>query len=336
MILNENLYIDKKYVNILSSKLEGFSWKSAKLASCRCPVCGDSKKNKKKCRFYFYELRGGILVKCHNCGFSANLSTLLKEKFQAEYKNYLIEKIRNKNSIKIEKETEIKETEPKTDELLKKCIRIDKLKDSHFAKNYCKMRKIPNDKLSLLYYCENFKEFVADVDPEKNVRDESRLIIPFFNRDGTIRAFQGRSFDKTVKLRYITVRADKSKISIFGLERINPNKPVYVVEGPLDSLFLDNCIALAGSTKQIESTELFSDMVYIFDNEPRNPEICNVIKKHISKGNKVVIFPKEITQKDINDMILSGIQPYRLMTIIRDNTFQGLTANLKFNEWCKL
>lgn len=119
---------------------------------------------------------------------------------------------------------------------------------------------------------------------------------------------------------------------IYGLEKIDSKKPIYIVEGPFDSTFIKNSVAMCGSDIDIRSFG-WSDYIWVFDNEPRNREIVNRISKTINRGEKVIIWPRNIKHKDINDMILSGLN---VQDVIESNTYEGLTATVKFNEWKKV
>ncbi len=77
----------------------------------------------------------------------------------------------------------------------------------------------------------------------------------------------------------------------------------------------------------------WSDCVYVYDNEPRNREIVNRISKTIDRGYKVVIWPSSIIQKDINDMVLGG---QNIMSVLELNTYSGLKAKIKFNNWKRI
>ena len=118
----------------------------------------------------------------------------------------------------------------------------------------------------------------------------------------------------------------------FGLDRVDKSKPILVVEGPLDSLFLDNCVAMAGA----DFNNFEGDLIIIFDNEPRNKEICKQIEKTISQGRKIVIWPDTVKEKDINDMILAGYTKEQIQQIITESTFQAASASLRFAEWRKI
>jgi hypothetical protein len=125
---------------------------------------------------------------------------------------------------------------------------------------------------------------------------------------------------------------DENEPKIYGLNRINETKPVYIVEGPFDSLFLDNSVAMAGSDID-PRTYNWSDYIWVYDNEPRNREIVNRISKSIDRGDKVVIWPHNLQQKDINDMFLSG---HNVKSMVESNIYQGIEAKIKLNSWKKV
>ena len=144
--------------------------------------------------------------------------------------------------------------------------------------------------------------------------------------------------DKT--LRYVTIRANESKDKLlFGLDRLNKNEAVKIVEGPIDSLFLNNCIASGDANLALtsESLNISSDkIILIYDNEPRNKEIVKLMANAIKLNHNVVIWPDYIAGKDINEMILGGIALDEIEKIISNNTFKGLEAQTKFVFWKKV
>jgi len=160
--------------------------------------------------------------------------------------------------------------------------------------------------------------------------DHPRLMIPFRDNKGEIFAYQGRAFGNETP-KYITIKLKESD-KIFGLDRVDKSKHFYVCEGPLDSLFIDNCLAVGGS----DFDRLEGDFTVIFDNEPRNKEINKQIEKTINKGCSIVLWPEQIKEKDINDMILSGMSKEEVQEIIKNNTFSGAGAKLRFAEWRKI
>ena len=200
-------------------------------------------------------------------------------------------------------------------------------------------RKIPEDKYSSLYYAEDFKKFVDEVKPDngKDLKeDDPRLIIPFFGKDGALQAFQGRAL-RDSKIRYITIKLDDSFEKIFGLNTVNQNEKIYVVEGPIDSLFIENAVATADSNLSFAS-KVFnkSNLVLVFDNEPRNKEICKLMDDAIENHYQICIWPEMIKEKDINDMIVSGFSSDEIKDIIDMNTYVNLRAKLEFLNWRKI
>ena len=213
------------------------------------------------------------------------------------------------------------------------CIR-DRLNTTHRAKKYLINRGIKEDILSKLYYCPNFKEWTnrhkKTFDDTKH--DDQRIIIPLRYPDGQLFGYQGRSLDPTSKMRYITVMLDEDAPKLYGLEKINTKKPIYILEGPFDSLFVENSVAMCGSDVDIRSFG-WSDYIWVFDNEPRNREIVSRIEKLINRGDKVVIWPSNIQEKDVNEMILAK---HNICTILESSTYSELTAKLKLNLWKKV
>ena len=328
-------FVDAKYIGLISVRLQKFSKKKEGLYTFRCPYCGDSQKNKNKTRGYIYSFKNDHNFKCHNCGASRSFTNFLKDQDTMLYDQYVME--RYKSGLSGKSSTTPTPIVPSSKpNFVKKDFdleRISELNKSHPARTYLEKRKIPDRCLRELYYCENFKEWTND---QKYTfsdvsNDESRIIIPL-KKGRTIFGFQGRSLSPKNKLRYITIMLDDEAPKVYGLDRINKNKPIYIVEGPFDSLFLENSVAMAGSDLDPRSFG-WSDYIWVYDNEPRNREIVNRIESTIDRGDKVVIWPSGIDDKDINDMFNSGIDP---QSVIESNIYQGLQAKLKLNNWKKI
>jgi len=327
-------YIDLKYINLLSSRLGQFKQKTNALFNFRCPYCGDSKKDKTKARGYIYRVKNDMFFKCHNCGEGANLVNFLKYVDGKLYSDYLLEKY--KKPVKEKFDIQKMDFKPsfKDPGLLDTSKKISELDDSHPAKKYVVDRKIPKEHFDKLYLVNKFYDLANKIKRNTfNIKYEHpRLVIPFYDVDGKLFALQGRAFGKE-EPKYITLKLDENKQKIYGLERINFHKQIKIVEGPIDSLFLDNCLAAAGADLFLKRKISPEKITYIFDNEPRNKEIVKRMYDVIEKDYNIVIWPDDIKQKDINDMILSDLTKSKIENIISENTFSKLSAITKINYW---
>ena len=326
------MFVEIKYLNLLSVRLEKFKRKKEFLWNFRCPICGDSQKNKSKVRGFVFQMKGKLLYKCHNCQVSIPFTKLLQDMDPMLYKEYRMEKFKSPKKPDMRKVNRIVSATPvfAKQDILHDLTLLDNLNNSHPAKEYILNRKLPT---SALYYTEKFMEWTNSVKPntfQDITQDEGRIIIPFRDKEGNVFGFQGRSLSSS-GLRYITVLLEEGQPKIFGLNSIDYDKTIYITEGPFDSLLLQNAIAMAGADASVSSL-IDSDIVFVYDNEPRNVQITSRILKHISDGESVVIWPSAIKEKDINDMYLAG---HPVQDIVSSCTYTGLTATLKFNDWRK-
>lgn len=338
------LSLDRSYVQRLSGVLSNFTQKSDYLWNVKCPLCGDSKRSKTKTRGYFYRADQSIIYHCHNCNRTLSLKNFLKETSYSLYSEYLLETITNSitnSDTSLSKNSDF--SNKKTPIVLGKDIAlptIASLSFDHFAKAYVRKRKIPEQFWDDLYYCSDFKDFTLSVLPnyDRDLYDNDiRIVIPNRDEYRNLIGWQGRSLDPNNTVRYITIKVDENSPKIFGMDRVNTSLPIRVVEGPIDSMFLTNCVASLDSNLMHVKSILGVDKNYtfIFDNEPRNAAILSGMKKAIDAGDKVVIWPEYITFKDINDMILEGLTEYEIERIIQNNTKSSLAALFAFSEWRK-
>ena len=328
------MYVEIKYLNLLSTQLGKFKQKKPYLWNFRCPICGDSQRNKNKARGFVFQLKGKLLFKCHNCQLSVPFTKLLQDLNPNLYKEYRMEKFKDSKprQIDMRKVNRIVSVTPvfAKQDILQDLTLLDNLNNSHPAKEYILNRKLPT---AALYYTEKCMEWTNSVKPntfQDITQDEGRIIIPFKDKEGNVFGFQGRSLSSS-GLRYITVLLEEGQPKIFGLNSIDYDKTIYITEGPFDSLLLQNAIAMAGADASVSSL-VDSDIVFVYDNEPRNVQITSRILKHITDGESVVIWPSAIKEKDINDMYLAG---HPVQEIVSSCTYTGLTATLKFNDWRK-
>jgi len=337
--------VDLKYCGILSTRMDRYKVKQSSpyKANFRCPICGDSHKSKTLSRGWLIEKNQSTMFHCFNCGQSHPLWRFLKLTDVALYNDYVIDSKFDKLSYKdlqpkligldtiTQKVPEFK----KTGSPLLKIKKISQLAIDHPARDYVNKRKIPNKAHHRLYYASKFNAFVNSLIPDKlpdTDRDKPRLILPFITANGEVFGFQGRAFDKS-SLRYITIMLDEDKPKIFGLDKVDFTKRYYVVEGPIDSLFLSNAVAMAGADGNATGMENLSNAVFVFDNESRNKEIVNRMEKIVERGYKVCVWPSKLVEKDINDMIMSGMTAASIELIINNNTVEGLQGKLAISMW---
>ncbi len=320
-------HIDSKFINLLSAKLQKFKRVKSNLYNFRCPICGDSHKNKSKTRGYLYSVKADINYKCHNCGASMTFSSFLKQQDPILHKQYVFERFKQGTTGRatVVEEPKFDFQTPK----FKKKINLPKASENPSADGYLTARKINSNDF---YYAENFKKFVNTLKPtfDDTKYDEERIIIPLYYEKNLI-GLQGRSLGPS-KVKYITVMLNDDAPKIYGLDNIRKDAPIYITEGPFDSTFIRNSIAMCGADANVDRWGI-SNPIWIYDNEPRNNEIVRRIGHTIDSGDSVVIWPSNIDDKDINDMVMSGLD---VQSVIESNTYTGLAAQLKFTTWKKI
>lgn len=304
-----SLYLDTKYLTIISSRLDQYKKIQENLYNFRCPFCGDSKKDSTKARGYVIQSNKGegLFFKCHNCGCVCAFRELLKKIDGHLYRQYVMEKLQenrftaptsnksNQLDKSIFKPSRVVVPQY-VDSILDRVSRLDKLPDNHPCKMYCVKRNIPYKMFPYLYYTNDFKSYVNSFEPGKfknNPVPEERLIIPYFDKHGKCFAMQGRALDPNNSIRYFTIKVDKENGNrVYGLDRVDYSQHVLIVEGPIDSMFLPNCLAVSGSDY---SDPLFEQLkpisTIVPDNEPRNKQVCQTIEKMIDRGFKVCLWP---------------------------------------------
>ena len=330
-------YIDLKFINDLSGRLSQFKKKTDYLFNFRCPHCGDSQKSKTKARAYLYRVKNDMFFKCHNCGQGQNLANFIKFIDPKLYEQYLLERYKKSAPATPKPKFDFKPTKFTNQTPIDDLKSIKDLPEDHPARLYCMNRKIPEKYFDKLFLSDKFMTLVNEVKPNtyKITKDHPRLIIPFYDTTGKVFAFQGRAFGKE-QPKYLTIKLDENKQKVYGLDKINFQQPIYITEGPIDSLFIDNCLAAGGADLFLKNKIPNENITYIFDNEPRNKEIVKRMYKVIEQDFNVVIWPEEIQLKDVNDMIKSGLTKLELQDIISNNTYSKLSALTKLNYWKKI
>ena len=320
--------VDSKFIGLISPRLQKFKKIKSDLYNFRCPICGDSQKNKSKTRGYLYGVKADVNFRCHNCGASMTFSNFLKTLDPVVHKQYVFERFKNnktgRGTVVEEPKFDFKPPQfaPKVD--------LPRASENDAARLYLEKRLIDP---KIFNYTPTFKKWVNTLVPNKfsDVKyDEPRIIIPLIYENQLI-GFQGRALGPN-SVKYITIMLDDDAPKIYGLDKINNEFPVFVTEGPFDSTFVSNSIAMCGADGDVRKWGI-SDPVWVYDNEPRSHEIVKRISSTIDRGEKVVIWPNNINEKDINDMILAG---HDVMGVLNSNTYSGLTAQLQFNTWKRI
>lgn len=335
------LYIDLKYLKLISNRLPLFKQKSDHVYTCRCVICGDSKKKVTKTRGHFYVIKNSLLYKCFNCDVSMQFGSFLKDQDRLLYDQYVLERYSaglpfnkpHQNAESVFK-TVAPVFEKKEENLLDKILdRLDTLPEDHEAILFCNKRKIPQSSFKRLYFVDDIRkiEQLSDKYKDKLKTSEPRLVIPFIDSDGKLLGVTCRGL-RNEELRYITIKVNETKPFVFGLDHVDKNKAVFAVEGPLDSLFVKNSIAVGGTTfSKLNDLGISRDkLIVVFDNQPRNKDVVKLVNKAIENDLKVVIWPQNLAEKDINDMVLSG---KNIDKLLKDNVFSGLEAKINFVAW---
>jgi hypothetical protein len=338
------MWLDDKYVMMLQPRLEGFTLKRRNplVVNCRCPLCGDSQKNRKKKRGYFYARHGGIFYSCKNCGEGTTLKSMLWRLDRHLYDEYVVE-----NFVGIDK-GDTQPLHPPTGKIFSlrtdfglKLKHVCMLEEDHPARQYLKKRLVPESKFNRVYWTDAFCEYVNTMIPDKFdekalKRDKGRLVFPFTTRDGKEYGCSGRAIDDD-SLRYISVKWDESIPKSFGMDRVNWGREIRAFEGQIDSLFVDNAIAVAGG--DVHSLDLPKDRtVLCWDNEPRNREVVKMVGRAIESGWRVFLWPENWwgLGKDINDLVMAGVTPGEIDRIISECSQSGMLAQMRFNQWKKV
>jgi hypothetical protein len=334
--------------------LEGFTRKKDHVSTCRCPVCGDSKTNKSKKRFYIFPWKNELKTKCHNCDYSANFGYFLKYFDPFLYEQYKTELFKEKygTTHTYKQPAEIEAPKSNTEEKLAAnktvesifysiCIPLSELPDDNPAVQYCVNRKIPKIQFSRLFYIDDTKKLLQ-IKPDIDIKfSEQRLVLPFFDKLGNLIGMTCRALNKS-KLRYLTIKLT-DHIQVFGLDKVDPSKKIYAVEGPIDSLFLPNAIAVTGTSfgkidAILKDLNIASDQVVIvIDNQPRNKEVVKILSRIVDNNFNVVIWDIDDSMgKDINSLVQdAGMSPYEVFQIIKRCVVRGLEAKMKFTQWKK-
>ena len=340
-------WLQRKYILLLSNILEGFKETSPGTFNCRCPICGDSKKNKHKKRGYWLHKNGVYKYFCHNCGATSSVENFLKEfapDLAREYKLEVLRETQGPSAVDDAADVMSKfESKPDFTSLGKKPFKelktISQLNHNSAAKIYITGRKIPSNLHYKIFYTDNGYSWARKWLPEKFTKDfdgkDPRIVMPLCDKNGKCFGAVARSILPNAQ-RYLKMSWSEESGFVYGLDTINVSKPIYVMEGQFDSMFIPNSIALGSMHFDLIKKHLpTEDVVIVLDNEPRSKTNIDQLTKAVARGYKVCVWPSHIEYKDINDMVVEGMDPIDIKTIIDGNTYSGLKAKLAIGIYSK-
>ena len=337
------LWIDTKYINLISNKLERFSKKSDNLYNFRCPYCGDSQKSPHKARGYHFVVDQNFIYKCHNCGKSTSSVHFLKDHFPDIHKEYLKEYLQEKGGkVKVKKRKMPSANDFKFKSILNthsgdlRAVAVRAWERTE-SREYLQDRQIGDSIIRELWFVSQAQSlsYLSSKYRNRELGKDPRIVFPFYSENGELIGVSGRAINDS-QLRYLTMRFVDDVPLIYNINNVDKSKTIYVTEGPIDSLFLPNSIAVGGSDfKKIQN--LKENAIIIYDNEPRNSVILKKIEEVIDDGYSVCIWHDRRVEglKDINDMILNGMTQNEIVEVINSCTYSGLSAKLKLQEYKK-
>lgn len=336
-------WLEAKYVGLLSGRLRNFQKKSENLYQFSCPICGDSEKHRNKARGYVYQKRDALIYHCHNCGVTMSISRLLEQVDPDLHDEFRLERLREDRATRPEShpEKQFKTERPVfSADPLKGLRAVSQLEDTDPCRTLVLHRRIPERYHSKLYSCPNFFAFTNTLSPgklnESALRhDQTRLLIPFI-ADSHVHAYQGRAiWNVSAGMKYMTIVLNDQVPKVYGLDTVDLSRRVYVFEGPIDSMFVENAVAVAGGdlTSFAKPDPKF---VLVYDNEPRSVFTIQKMQKAIKSGYTVCFWPKSVAEKDVNDMVLSGKSPGDIKYMIDENAQSGLYAEATLSEWRRI
>ena len=336
-------WLQRKYILLLSNILEGFKETSKGTFNCRCPICGDSTKNKHKKRGYWLHKNGEYKYYCHNCNATRSVENFLKEFAPNLAQEYKLEVLKEGANGTSEQDLTNFESKPQFTSLGKKPFKelksISQLNHNHPAKIYISGRKIPSNLHYKIFYTDNGYTWAKKWLPEKFTKEfdgnDPRIVLPLLDKKGKCYGAVARSILPTAQ-RYLKMIWGDESGYVYGLDTIKTSNQIYVFEGQFDSMFIPNSIAVGSMHFDLIQRHLpQQEPVIVLDNEPRNVGTVGQLMKAVDKGYKVCVWPSHIEEKDVNDMVINGMDPVDIKQIIDTNTHSGLKAKLAITAWKK-
>jgi hypothetical protein len=329
------LFIDRKFARLLGARLLNFKEKKPDLFTFS-HTCEDRSSSKVKARGYIYRQENSLYVKCHHCSLSHKLSTFLQQECPTLADEYRLETYKEKVNSgqltpRVAERKEVVIPKISLDSVLDGLIALSTLPKSHPAVLYAKKRAIPEEHYKSIFFCPKFFKYAVKYKDSfaKMKEDYPRLVFPYFDANGRVYALTARAFGNE-EPKYIFLSIDERKENIYGIWRIDASKPIIAVEGQIDSLCVDNAIAVGGADyNSVLLRSLQSNLIIVPDNDfIRNKQVADSVMKAIRAGYAVSLFPASFKYKDINEAT-KKMTKQEIQTIILDNVKRGAEAELE-------
>lgn len=299
--------LEKHVRMVLNSYFGGDVFETSEFYNIKCNVCGDSDKDVYKKRGFLLKTSDPWVYYCHNCNESTTVVKWMKEHFPVNYKNLMTDIIRYNKShnpnfednYNFKRKTSGSERDEKED--VKPFRPLTEFED---CVEYCESRKIPREVYEKWYYSPSGIY-------------NGRIIVCFY-RDGKKKPyyFQARAFNNKNGVKYLSRFGDHN--SIYNYFNVDPDKPVIILEGPIDSIFVENSIAVTGLKLKDEKLKKFPKRYFILDNDKSGyKEAVKLLQKRCWVFNWKKFLkdhPCDGSVKDVNDFILKNKEGIERLT----------------------
>jgi hypothetical protein len=304
---------------------------------CRCPLCGDSRKNIYKKRFNLNWNFGVPGYHCFNCGKQGNFIELFsvikgvsyddakKELFKYD-KDNIKNRLESKKVIEEKKET-ITEN---FNSILEHSYGLNSIGDGILFNKYMEVlrnfyidRKIPKE----------YKIYIAYDGKYKN-----RIIIPIFDEDKNVIYFQARRIPgSNIEPKYDNPISPKEQC-VLNKFRFDKEHSIAVTEGLIDAFMIGkqgtSCLGKEVSENLL--LELFKytnkDVIVVLDNDSEAYKSLSrfMNKNKYAKKLKYFLYPSKFNDfKDINTIVTNYKEKIDVYKMIIDNSVNYSTALIK-------
>jgi hypothetical protein len=303
-----------------------------------CPICREGNSWNKKRRLYYLP-ESGVMC-CHNCGWYSNTMKWVLEVSGLTYNEIVNEiKANEFNVIDISTETvsvssfEVESLPKDSINLLSK-QQVDYYHDNKIvqqAVQYIKSRKLDTAVNAPPAIYLSLTDSVH----------KNRVCLPSYDTNNKVVYYQTRSFlENDDRPKYLS--KINSPKNVYGIENVTDiHKYIYLFEGPIDSFFIENGVAIYGiqenSTqslteyqRDILSKYYYMNTVWVLDNQHIDTASREKTKLLLDRGENVFIWPRSLSKfKDFNEMCMK----YNLDEIdhkfIESRTFSGSDAKMQ-------